>query len=115
MMRWSLAVACLATLAALAGAPQVPARAAAPTGDAPPSGVRLENFDPKVRAQDDFYRHVSGKWLAATEIPADRSNYGAFTKLQDDVEKNLRAIAEEAAAGSAVAGTEERYVGDFYS
>ena len=115
MKRWSFPIACLVTLAALAGAPHGPARASSPTADAPPSGVRLENFDPKVRAQDDFYRHVNGKWLSATEIPADRSNYGAFTKLQDDVEKNLKAIVEEAAGAGPGGSPEQRMVGDFYA
>ena len=113
MMRWSFPVACLVTLAALAGAPQPSARAAA--ADVPASGVLLQHFDHKVRPQDDFYRHVNGKWLAETEIPADRSNYGSFTKLQDDVEKNLKAIVEEAAAAGAGGSPEQRMVGDFYA
>ena len=68
-----------------------------------------------MRPQDDLYRFVNGNWLARTEIPSDRSNYGAFTKLADDVEVNLKAIAEEAAASTANAGTEQRQVGDFYA
>jgi predicted metalloendopeptidase len=115
MTRWSFPVACLVTLAAAAGTPLPSARAAAPNTDAPPSGVLLGNFDRTVRPQDDFYRHVNGKWLAATEIPADRSNYGAFMKLQDDVEKNLKAIVEEATAAGPGADPEQRMVGDFYA
>jgi putative endopeptidase len=115
MTRWSFPVSCLVILAAVAGAPPPSARAAAPNADAPPSGVLLGNFDHTVRPQDDFYRHVNGKWLAATEIPADRSNFGAFTKLQDDVEANLKAIVEEATAAGPEAGPEQRMVGDFYA
>src|SRR5690349_5934697 len=62
------------------------------------SGVRLQNFDRKVRPQDDFYRYVNGAWLAATEIPADKSNYGLFAVLSDQAEKDLHAILEAAAA-----------------
>jgi len=115
MMRWSFPVACLVTLAAVAGAPPSPARAAAPVADAPRSGVLLGHFDHKVRPQDDFYRYVNGKWLAETEIPADRSNYGSFTRLQDDVEKNLKAIVEEAATAGAGGKPDQRMVGDFYA
>ncbi len=115
MTRWSFPVACLVTLAAVAGTPLPDARAAAPTTDVPPSGVLLGNLDRTVRPQDDFYRHVNGKWLAATEIPADRSNFGAFSKLQDDVETNLKAIVEEAAAAGADGNPEQRMVGDFYA
>ena len=45
------------------------------------SGIELQNFDASVRHQDDFYYSVNGKWLANTPIPADKSNYGAFSVL----------------------------------
>jgi predicted metalloendopeptidase len=120
MIRWSPAVACLLTLAASAVAPRsaeaAPAlAAAAPAAEVRPSGVIFANFDKSVRPQDDLYRHVNGAWLARTEIPADRSNYGSFTKLQDDVQANLKVIVEEAAAAKAPQGSEQQAVGDFYA
>jgi predicted metalloendopeptidase len=119
MLRPSLPVACLLTLAACASAPKPPepaaAAPAAATPAAPPSGVLLANFDRSVRPQDDFYRYVNGTWLAKTDIPSDKSNYGAFTVLEDGAEKNLRAIAEEAAAAGAPAGSEQQLIGDFYA
>lgn len=79
------------------------------------SGVYLQNIDKSVRPQDDFYRHINGGWLAATQIPADRSNYGTFTKLQDDAERDLRDILEEAARSKAAHGSDEQKVGDYYA
>ena len=119
MKRWTLALACVMTLAACSGAPKQPepapdAAPAAPVATVRPSGVVLANFDQNVRPQDDFYRHVNGTWLAKTEIPADKSNYGTFTKLADDVEVNLKAIVEEAAAANAAAGSEQQLIGDLY-
>ena len=104
MLRRSLFLACLLTLSANAGTPPQPV--SAPAAAVRPSGVMLENFDKSVRPQDDFYRHVNGAWLAKTEIPADKSNYGSFTKLADDVEVNLKAIVAEAAAAGAAKGTD---------
>jgi predicted metalloendopeptidase len=121
MMRRSFALACLLTLAACSGAPQRPepvpaaAPAAAPAAPVRPSGVMLANFDPSVRAQDDFFRHVNGAWLEKTEIPADKSNYGTFTKLADDVEANLKVIVEEASAAGAAPGTDQQLFGDYYT
>ncbi len=119
MTRWSFPFACLLTLTACAGAPQRPEPAAtvatAPVAAARPSGVLLDNFDRSVRPQDDLYRFVNGAWLARTEIPADRSNYGAFAKLEDDVQDDLKVIVEEAAAAGAPAGSERQLVGDFYA
>jgi predicted metalloendopeptidase len=79
------------------------------------SGVYLQNLDKSVRPQDDFYRHINGGWLAATQIPADRSNYGTFTKLQEDAESDLRDILEEAAKAKAPAGSDTQKVGDYYA
>jgi putative endopeptidase len=34
------------------------------------SGIDTQYFDDTVRAQDDFYQHVTGKWLATVENPS---------------------------------------------
>lgn len=78
------------------------------------SGVDLTNLDKSVRPQDDFYRYVNGGWLDKTEIPEDRSNYGTFTMLADEAEKNLRTIVESAAAEKAPKGSDAQKVGDYY-
>ena len=41
------------------------------TDAALPSGINIDELDPSVRPQDDLYRHVNGRWLERTEIPAD--------------------------------------------
>ena len=79
------------------------------------SGVYLQNFDKSVRPQDDFYRYVNGQWLATTTIPADRSNYGAFSLLEEGAERDLHAILEEAAGAGAPQGTDTQKIGDFYA
>ena len=82
---------------------------------APISGLDLAGFDPTVRPQDDLYRHAGGRWLAATTIPADLSNYGAFTRLDEDARANVRALIEETAAAHPAPGSEEAKVADFYN
>ena len=47
------------------------------------SGIDLQYVDASVRPQDDFYRHVNGRWLDTTQIPADRGRYGSFDKLNE--------------------------------
>ena len=49
-------------------------------------------MDPDIRPQDDLFRHMNGRWLDTTEIPADRSAWGAFTMLADESEARVRAI-----------------------
>lgn len=80
------------------------------------SGVLMQNLDAAVRPQDDFYRHVNGRWLAATEIPPDRSNYGAFTMLQEGAEQDLLGILQSASERKdAPPGSDVQKVGDFYA
>ncbi|HEX7029638.1 MAG TPA: M13 family metallopeptidase [Gammaproteobacteria bacterium] len=79
------------------------------------SGIDMSTFDETVRPQDDFFAYVNGGWLATTEIPADKSNYGSFNILADQAEADLRAIIEAAAATDAAAGTDAQKVGDFYA
>jgi putative endopeptidase len=78
------------------------------------SGLLLQNFDRNVRPQDDFYLFVNGAWLARTEIPADKSNYGIFTMLDDLSQQRVREIAE-AAALAKTGDPDAQKVGDFYA
>jgi len=107
------ASSCAVVLAACSSPPSAPP-AAAPTVTLR-SGVYSSNLDRSVRPQDDFYRFVNGQWLSDTTIPADRSNYGSFSLLEDGAEENLRAILEEAAAANAPAGSDVQKVGDLYA
>jgi len=79
----------------------------------PLSGIELDELDAAVRPQDDLFRHVNGKWIAATEIPSDKARYGSFNELADEAERNVRSIIEE--ASSAADGTEERKFGDVFA
>jgi len=78
------------------------------------SGIELQNFDASVRHQDDFYYSVNGKWLANTPIPADKSNYGAFSVLYDQSQDALKKIIDAAAAKkNAAPGSNDQKIGDF--
>lgn len=80
------------------------------------SGIELANMDVNVRPQDDFYRYVNGQWIARTEIPADKSNYGSFTQLADDAQVKLRAIIDRTAAlKNTKPGSDEQKLGDFFN
>lgn len=90
--------------------------AAQPAAATTELGIETANFDASVRPQDDFYRYVNGTWLKKTELPSDRSSYGAFTELRDQSEIALREIIEKAAATpDAAEGSELQKIGDLYS
>lgn len=77
------------------------------------SGIATDELDPSIRPQDDLYRHVNGKWIDRTDIPADRARYGSFVTLHEAAEEAVRDIIVE--AQSAEPGTPERKVGDLYA
>ncbi|WP_431260345.1 M13 family metallopeptidase [Roseateles chitinivorans] len=81
----------------------------------PQSGLDLKGYDKSVRPQDDLFRAANGHWLSTTEIPADKSSYGAFHQLADLSDKRARAIIEDLAKKKAKAGTVEQKIGDYYA
>jgi len=62
------------------------------------SGIDTSYIDPKVRVQDDLFRHFNGKWLDTHEIPADRASDGVGYKLHEQAERQVREIIEGAPA-----------------
>ncbi|GAA3281387.1 M13 family metallopeptidase [Nesterenkonia halobia] len=70
------------------------------TASADTASTPFPHRAPEVRPQDDLQRHVNGGWLKTAEIPADLDAYGSFLELRDKSEADVRAILEEAAAGT---------------
>ena len=78
------------------------------------SGIDSANFGKGIRPQDDLYLAVNGAWLERTEIPADKSNYGAFTQLDDQANNEIKAIVEETATHEQKPGTDAQKIADLY-
>ena len=72
-------------------------------------------MNPDIRPQDDLFGHVNGRWLDTTEIPSDRSAWGAFTVLAEEAEQQVKDIIEELAAGSPEPGSHAAKIGDLYA
>lgn len=63
---------------------------------------------------DDFFRYANADWLNKTEIPADRSGWGAMGQLAEETNDRIARLIESLAADKATSG-EARKVADFYS
>ena len=72
------------------------------------------DLDPSVDACTDFGGHVNGKWLAANDIPGDRTSWGAFEMLDERSKAVQRQLAEQAAALEDASGV-EKIVGDLWA
>jgi putative endopeptidase len=79
-------------------------------------GVDLSGKDVAVKPGDDFHRFANGNWLKGTDIPADRSRFGAFDLLAEKAEKDVRVIIEELSARSDLATeSDERKIADLFA
>ena len=79
-------------------------------------GLNLADFDRTCKACDDFYHFVNGGWLKAHPIPAAYPSWGVGNVVDEHNRDVLHGILEAAAANkSAVPGSVEQKIGDFYS
>jgi putative endopeptidase len=115
LLKFSAAAFCLfaampGATAEMATAPVAGARSA--IGD---FGFDVAGMDRSVTPGNDWRGFANGGYLSKLEIPADRSNYGMFTRLTDLSQDRSRAIIEKAAASSARKGSNLQKIGDYYA
>jgi predicted metalloendopeptidase len=115
MKKLILGAACACVVAGCGKQAEAPAPAAAPAAPTLVSGIDMHNVDDSVRAQDDFYKHVNGKWLAGTEIPADKGRYGSFDQLSDAALDNLRGIVEGLQKSADASDPDQQKIADLYA
>jgi putative endopeptidase len=78
-------------------------------------GVDLEGMDRSVKPGDDFFKYVNGTWAAKTQIPPEKSGYGAFAVLGDLSEARVHALLDRWAADKSLkAGSDEAKVAAIY-
>ncbi len=110
MVRWlsflaasTALTACTASPPPEVAAPAAPAEVVAPEPAPAPKptygtfGFDTAGMDRAVLPGDNFYQYANGTWARNTPIPADKSNYGMFTVLDDLSKERTRTIIEESA------------------
>ncbi|MBN6149646.1 peptidase [Xanthomonas sp. AmX2] len=110
-----------------AAEPAAPAKTEAAAPAAAPATLKIDesklpaynafspnDLDPSKDACSDFAGYVNGKWLAANEIPKDRSSWGAFSILDERSVAVQHQLAEQAAAAGNAQGV-DKIVGDFWA
>jgi putative endopeptidase len=78
-------------------------------------GVVIVNMDRSIKPGDDFYHFANGDWIKRTEIPADRSDIGAYYSMIDMSQMRIAGLIEEAARANAPFGSNTRKIADLYS
>ncbi|WP_370335470.1 M13 family metallopeptidase [Parvularcula marina] len=80
-----------------------------------PWGYPLDAFDPTTRPGDDFFQYANGGWLAATEIPSDRSGTGFSVIMQERNEARIAEIIADLSTSDVAAGSDGQKIRDFYN
>ena len=62
------------------------------------SGIDLNNLDTTYKAGTDFYMYATGGWQKANPLTAEYSRYGSFDVLQENNNKQLKAIIDSVSA-----------------
>ena len=72
-------------------------------------------MDSGVKPGDDFFAYVNGAWDKRTQIAADRTFAGIDSVLNDQIEKDVRAIVEDQAKDPTANGRLGQQIGDLYA
>ncbi len=95
----ALASGCASSASTDGPAAAAPTPAPAPAATAKPQlgsfGFDVAGMDRSVAPGEDFYAFSNGAWAKNTPIPADKSNYGMFTALDDLSKERVRGILNE--------------------
>jgi len=89
--------------------------ALATTAGSQTPAAHLSGTDRAVLPGDDFFRYANGGWMDRTEIPADRSSWGAGSALDERTSQRTADLIAEAAKQNAPAGSLARKIGDTYA
>src|SRR6476469_7692981 len=93
--------------------------APAPLGAAKPLygswGYAAAAMDRGVKHGDDFVDYVNGTWAKKTDIAPDRTFVGIDSVLNDQIERDVRAIVEDMAKDPSANGKLGQQIGDLYA
>ena len=82
--------------------------------EAKDEGINLSYMDTSVRPQDDFFNYVNGNWMKTAVIPADKSSWGSFNALREDVDNASLGILDEILADKFTPGSEGQKIQNLY-
>jgi putative endopeptidase len=77
-------------------------------------GIELDARNLSIKPGDDFFMYAGGTWYDNFEMPADKTRFGAFDRLADRSEEQVKAIIDELVDAEDLSG-EAKLVADFYT
>jgi len=80
-----------------------------------PWGYPMSAFDRTTRPQDDLFQFANGGWLAATEIPGDRSGVGFSQVMRDRNDERIKTIIADLQTKQVAEGSNEQKISALYA
>jgi len=78
--------------------------------------VNTHNMDTTINPGDNFFKYVNGSWMRNNAIPAEYSQYGAFTILYENNQKLLRKLVEDVSKETDITeGSVSQKIRDLYN
>jgi predicted metalloendopeptidase len=77
-------------------------------------GVELDARDMSIKPGDDFFQYAGGTWYNNFVMPSDKTRFGAFDKLAQRSETQIKQLVEEISQGIGL-NSEQQMVKDFYT
>ena len=78
-------------------------------------GLVLENLDPTIQPQEDFYQYACGGWMEINPLTEEYARFGSFDKLGEENRKQLQGLIEEIASQPQEAGSIGQKIADLYN
>lgn len=77
--------------------------------------LNLSDMDTSVNPANDFDNYANGGWKKNNPLPADRSRFGSFDKLDELVDNQVKGLIKEISNTKQVQGSVGQKIGDFYN
>ncbi len=78
--------------------------------------IDKENMDATVKPGENLFQYANGGWIKANPIPDEYSQYGAFTVIYEDNQKQLKSLVKEVSEQKDTKkGSINQKIRDFYN
>ncbi|MEO6359496.1 MAG: M13 family metallopeptidase N-terminal domain-containing protein, partial [Sphingomicrobium sp.] len=78
------------------------------------AGINLAAMDKNAKPGDDFYNYANGAWLKNTQIPEDRSSFGAFNIADKERERQTKELFDTILRGKNTNDSTEGKIANYY-
>ncbi len=79
------------------------------------SFVEITGLDSSIKAGDNFFRFVNGRWYDSAQIAGDQTGVGSYMFLNIPQKKLLQNILDSVSKTTHTTGSIDQKVGDFYA